>query len=148
MDHPFCHVELMVADPTAAVAFYKKMFGWKFQTLPMAPGMDYHMFQTGKDPGGGIMGLPQPGIPPCWMAYVLVPNVATALEKAKKLGAQVMQEKMAAGEFGWFGVIIDPQGAALALWQPKPAPKAKPASKAKPAPKTAKKPSPKAKKTR
>jgi len=25
MDHPFCHLELMVANPAAAVTFYKKM---------------------------------------------------------------------------------------------------------------------------
>jgi len=31
-----------------------------------------------------------------------------------------MMEKTEVGEFGFMSVIIDPTGAAIALWQPKP----------------------------
>jgi predicted enzyme related to lactoylglutathione lyase len=118
--NPFVHVELQTTDLPKAREFYRKLFAWKLEDAPMGNGGSYTMIDVGQGTGGGMMSNPTPGIPSHWLAYVEVDDVAAATEKAKSLGATIAQEKMEAGDFGWFSVIIDPTGAALALWQSKP----------------------------
>lgn len=62
---------------------------------------------------------PVPGAPSAWLAYVQVDNIATATAKAKSLGATVMKDVTEIPGMGSFSVLIDPTGAAIALWQPK-----------------------------
>jgi predicted enzyme related to lactoylglutathione lyase len=61
---------------------------------------------------------PMPGAPSFWLAYVLVDDIGAATEKAKSLGATVMKDATEVPGAGWFSVIVDPTGAALALWKP------------------------------
>jgi predicted enzyme related to lactoylglutathione lyase len=49
-----------------------------------------------------------------------VEDVAQTTRNARELGAKVMMDKTEVGEFGWMSVIVDPTGATIALWQPKP----------------------------
>jgi predicted enzyme related to lactoylglutathione lyase len=67
-----------------------------------------------------MMTAQPPGSPPRWQAYVGVDDVAASTRKAKELGAKVMMDKTEVGDFGFMSVIIDPTGAAIALWQAKP----------------------------
>jgi predicted enzyme related to lactoylglutathione lyase len=46
--------------------------------------------------------------------------VAASTRKAKELGAKVMMDKTEIADAGWMSVIVDPTGATIALWQPKP----------------------------
>ena len=123
MPNPFVHVELHTSDLAKAKSFYSRLFGWKLQDIPMpGPGSDstYVMIDVGGGTGGGMMKAEPPGSPPRWQAYVGVDDVAQATRNARELGAQVMMEKTEVGEFGWMSVIVDPTGATIALWQPKP----------------------------
>jgi hypothetical protein len=70
--------------------------------------------------GGGITKHPVPGAPSAWLAYVLVDDIAAAADKAKSLGATVMKPATEVMGMGWLSIIIDPTGAALGLWKPKP----------------------------
>jgi predicted enzyme related to lactoylglutathione lyase len=116
MANPFVHVELMTNDVARAKAFYKELFDWKLEDIP---GMDYTMINVGEGTGGGMMKSPMPEIPSHWLAYVLVDDAAAATQKAKLLGAAIVKEVTEIEGIGWFSVIIDPTGAALALWQMK-----------------------------
>jgi predicted enzyme related to lactoylglutathione lyase len=49
-----------------------------------------------------------------------VDDVAASTRKAKELGAKVMMDKTEIADAGWMSVIVDPTGATIALWQPKP----------------------------
>jgi predicted enzyme related to lactoylglutathione lyase len=62
---------------------------------------------------------PVPGAPSAWLAYVLVDDVAASTKKAKSLGATVMKDATEIMGVGTFSVLIDPTGAAIALWKPK-----------------------------
>ena len=118
MANPFVHVELNTTDVSKAKSFYGSLFNWNLEDVPM-PGGSYTMIKVGEGTGGGIMKHPVPGAPSAWLAYVLVDDVAVATKKAKSLGATVMKDVTEIPTVGSFSVLLDPTGAAIALWQPK-----------------------------
>jgi predicted enzyme related to lactoylglutathione lyase len=118
MGNPFVHVELQTTDPAKASEFYKGLFDWGLEEMPMG-GESYTLIQVGEGTGGGIMKNPVPNVPSHWLAYVNVDDVAASTEKAKGLGAKVLVEKTEVPTVGYFSVILDPTGAALGLWQSK-----------------------------
>jgi len=89
------------------------------EDMPMPGGGTYTMIQVGEGTGGGMMSAQPPGSPPRWQAYVGVDDVAASTRKAKELGAKIMMDKTEVGDFGLMSVIVDPTGAAIALWQSK-----------------------------
>ena len=117
MANPFVHLELNTTDPEAAKAFYRQLFTWKMEDVPMGSGTTYTMIQPGQGTGGGLMKHPQPGAPSAWLAYVDVDDVKALTEKARSLGARVAKDVTEVPNMGWFNIIIDPTGAALGLWQ-------------------------------
>ena len=117
MANPFVHVELHTDDLAKGKKFYQDLFDWKLEDVPMGDGT-YTMIGVGDGTGGGMMTNPAPGTPSHWLAYVDVADIDAATEKAKSLGATILQPKVET-PMGWFSVIADPTGAALGLWQPK-----------------------------
>jgi uncharacterized protein len=118
MPNPFVHVELNTTDVAKAKAFYGKLFDWELEDVTMAPGDIYTMIKVGEGTGGGMLKQPVPGAPSTWLAYVLVDDIDAATQKAKSLGAKVAKDVAEVPGAGWFSVIVDPTGAALALWKP------------------------------
>ncbi|MGZ3411458.1 MAG: VOC family protein [Xanthobacteraceae bacterium] len=118
MANPFVHVELNTTDIAKAKTFYGKLFGWKLEDVPMGGGHSYTMISVGDGTGGGMQTHPVKGAPSNWLAYVNVDNLKASTDKARELGAKVMQEPMEVMGMGSLSVIIDPTGAALGLWQP------------------------------
>jgi len=121
MANPFVHIELQTKDLPAAKDFYSKLFDWKLEDTPMPGGQGtYTMINVGGGTGGGMFHNPDPSVPPHWLAYVGVDDVRAMTDKARQLGATVAMDVMEVGEFGTMSVIVDPTGAALAMWQEKP----------------------------
>ena len=116
MANPFVHVELMTNDLAKAKEFYKGLFAWNLKEMPE---YDYTLIEVGEGTGGGMMKAPMPDMPSHWLAYVQVDDVQASTNKAKSLGATIAKEVTEISGIGWFSVIIDPTGAALALWQMK-----------------------------
>jgi predicted enzyme related to lactoylglutathione lyase len=116
MANPFVHIELHTQDPEKAKKFYSELFDW---TLEEYPDMNYTIIKVGEGTGGGIMKSPMPDAMPQWVPYVLVSDVAASTEKAKSLGATVLTNVTEIPDMGWFSMILDPTGAAFALWKPK-----------------------------
>lgn len=119
MANPFVHIELHTGDLAKAKAFYSSLFDWKLQEIPMPDGGSYTMISVGEGTGGGMMSTPAPGVPPHWLAYVGVDDAAAATEKARALGAAVVQDVMEVAGYGWLSILTDPTGATFALWQAK-----------------------------
>ncbi len=122
----FVHHELNTADPAKAKKFYKSLFGWTYQEMPM-PGGTYTMVNTKEGPLGGIQQNPVEGAPSSWIGYIAVDSVDKISAKVKKQGGTVVVPKVVIpgiGEFAWY---LDPSGASFAVWkelaQPKPAKK-------------------------
>jgi uncharacterized protein len=118
----FVHIELATQDPAAAKKFYGKLFGWKLKDMAMEGGT-YTMFDTGgKGPHGGItktMGDQPTG----WINYIGVASVKKTIEKARAMGAKVYVEYQEIPGMGALGVMADPTGATIAVWEPKAMPK-------------------------
>ncbi len=118
MANPFVHIELQTKDVAKAKAFYSKLFAWKLEDMPMPDGNGtYTMVNVGEGTGGGMFNNPDPNVPPFWLAYVSVDDVAASTKRAQELGAAVMQDVMQVGDFGKMSVLRDPTGAHIALWQ-------------------------------
>jgi uncharacterized protein len=117
MPNPFVHVELHTTDIDQAKKFYSQLFAWQLDDVPM-PGGTYTVIKPGKGTGGGMMQQRVPGSPSSWLAYVEVDDIAAATEKAKSLGAKITMDVMELPGIGWMSMLIDPTGAALALWKP------------------------------
>lgn len=118
MGNGFCHVELSTSDLKAAREFYGQMFDWQIQEFPGGE-QPYFLVNTGSEPGGGMMGLPMPGVPVAWTMYILVEDLDAACAKALDLGGKLLKERTPVTDMGWFAIISDPQGACFGLWQAK-----------------------------
>ena len=114
---PFVHLELNAKDVAKAKAFYGGMFGWEFQENDMGGGMIYTTFKPMDGPGGGMFTME--GGNPGWLNYIGVEDINAATEKAKSLGATVHMGPHEIPNVGWFTVMSDPNGAAVAIFQPK-----------------------------
>jgi len=113
----FCWHEMMTPDKDASTEFYSGLFGWTTEDMDMG-GFTYRMFKNGDNPVAGMMEItPEMGeCPPHWMSYVTVENVDASTARAQELGAKVVKEVTDIG-MGKFSIIIDPQGAGIALWE-------------------------------
>ncbi|HTN49928.1 MAG TPA: VOC family protein [Burkholderiaceae bacterium] len=109
--------ELMTSDPETALGFYKQLFGWTTDTMPMAQGGTYHVVKAAGSAIGGVMKMPAEaaagGMPPTWGGYVTVTNVDACAAQVVKLGGKVLHPPTDIPSVGRFAVIADPQGAWL-----------------------------------
>ncbi|KTC74320.1 glyoxalase/bleomycin resistance protein [Legionella birminghamensis] len=117
----FCWNELATPDVKAAKEFYSKLLGWQF-TEHDTGDMIYTFINTqakGEEAIGGIWGIPKERneIPPHWMSYIAVDNVAETLKQATDLGATVKMPVTPVGNIGLFAIIADPTGAHIAFWE-------------------------------
>ena len=116
MANPFVHLELHTKDVEKSKKFYTSLFDWKLEEFP---GMDYTIINVGEGTGGGMMKNPMPNSPDNWLPYVLVDDIAASTNKAKSLGAAIVQDVTEIPDMGWSSVILDPTGAPFGLFQPK-----------------------------
>ena len=123
MANPFVHIELQTKDIPKAKEFYSRLFDWKLDDIPMPGGdMLYTMINVGEGTGGGMFANMDPQVPPHWLAYVGVDDIEASTQKARDLGASVLQDVMKVGDYGWLSVIKDPTGAVIAMWKNKESP--------------------------
>ncbi len=110
----FSWSELSTPDPQAAVAFYKQLFGWTIDAMPMGDGQ-YHVAKIGDSAIAGIMQTPpQAGaMPPSWGCYVTVQDVDATVRSCESLGGRVCAPPMDIPGVGRMAVLQDPQGAVI-----------------------------------
>ena len=111
----FVHMELNTPELEKSKAFYGGLFGWEFQDIPMGDGTIYSMFKPANGPGGGLMTVPD--APMRWLSYIGVEDIKASTAKARELGATVWIANVEVMGRGWFSILEDPTGAAIALWQ-------------------------------
>jgi len=99
-------VDLQTSDQAAAKQFYAGLFGWTYDDQPMGEGAVYSMAKLGDKDVAAIAPqspeLKAAGAPPMWNTYIAVDSVDDAAAKVEAAGGQV---------------VMDPSGAAVALWQ-------------------------------
>ena len=105
--------ELWTIDAAAASAFYRDLFGW---SIEVANEDGYLLIENGGRANGGILelGPERSQMPLQWAAYLAVEDCDASIVAAAELGARVYMPPMDIPQ-GRFGVIGDPQGAAITL---------------------------------
>lgn len=111
----FIWSELSSSDAARSKAFYSAVFGWGWGC-----GGDYPEAQVGGRTIGGLMprrpGMPA-DVPGNWLVYFGAADVDAGARRATGLGAGVIAGPADIPGTGRFAVLIDPQGAAFALFQ-------------------------------
>lgn len=112
--------DLTVPNAAALRDFYSAVVGWKPQPLSMGEYDDYCMNLPGS--GETVAGIchargSNANVPPQWLIYITVADVAAAAEKCRALGGRVLDGPRMMGRQN-FCVIRDPAGAVAALIEP------------------------------
>lgn len=109
--------DLTVPDADRLRDFYASVVGWTPSPINMDGYSDYVMSNP---QGDGVAGVchargPNAKLPPMWLIYVSVADLAKALAQVRELGGAVIDERNMGGNA--FAVIRDPAGAHMALMQ-------------------------------
>jgi predicted enzyme related to lactoylglutathione lyase len=112
----FSWAELATSDADAAKAFYAQLFAWEYDDTPIGDDQVYTM--ATRD-GGTVAALFASDQPPHWNCYVTVASADDAAAKAAEAGGSVVAEPFDVMEVGRMGVLADPQGALLCVWEPR-----------------------------
>jgi uncharacterized protein len=114
-------VDLQTSDQDAAKKFYASLFGWAYDDQPMAEGQVYSMAKLGDHNVAAIAPqspeLAAAGAPPAWNTYIAVDSVDEAVAKVEAAGGQVAMPPFDVMDAGRMAFVLDPGGAAVALWQ-------------------------------
>jgi len=108
--------ELNTSDMAKSKAFYSAVFGWGWGGA--------EAYAEAQVNGRTVLGvMPRPDtipaeVPDHWLVYFGSADVDADTERAKALGATPVAGPMDVAGSGRFSVLVDPQGAAFALYQP------------------------------
>jgi hypothetical protein len=112
------HFEIPAADPQKAIAFYEKVFGWKFTQWNSAH--PYWVISTGdkSQPGidGGLMLRHDPA-QPC-VNTIQVESVDETVKVVEAAGGQCVVPKMPIPTVGWLAYCKDVDGHIFGIMQP------------------------------
>lgn len=118
----FSWIDLATTDGNAAKQFYKTLFSWDAEDMPTDEGGNvYTMLRLEGLNVAGLYEMPPDmakTMPANWFSYISVDDAAAYTQKARELGATIIQEPFQAMEHGHAAVIQDPTGAVFGLWQP------------------------------
>jgi predicted enzyme related to lactoylglutathione lyase len=125
MAHPnglFSWVDAALPDPAAGADFYKAVFGWEAEQVSPDESSKYWFFKKEGKVAAGMGQLSEEqqaqGTPPMWTSYVYVEDIDATVAKAKDLGGTILMEPMQIFTTGRMAYLMDPTGAAFALWEP------------------------------
>ena len=105
------HVEIKAADVDRAQGFWSGVFGWEVGP-PMSPEMDYRLFSTGEDQGGGLYA----GEPGSLDVYFDTDDIDASIGKVRSGGGESSDKQPIPG-IGWFANCKDTEGNAFNLFQ-------------------------------
>jgi len=114
-----CWLDTNRADPEAAAAFYRGLFGWDVEDVmpPGAPGK----YLTGRLGGRDVaaIGSAPEGAPtdPAWHTYVWVEDADATAKLVESAGGSVLMEPADVGDAGRLAAFADTDGASFFVWQ-------------------------------
>jgi predicted enzyme related to lactoylglutathione lyase len=107
------HVEIRAQDTDRAAGFWSGVFGWEIASSGM-PGIDYRVFRTGENQGGGLYADPaQVGH---LAVYFDTDDIDASVGRIRELGGEAT-DRQPIPEIGWFANCKDTEGNAFSLFQ-------------------------------
>jgi predicted enzyme related to lactoylglutathione lyase len=114
-------VDLQTTEQDAAKNFYSGVFGWSYDDQPMGEGAVYSLAKLGSHDVAAIAPqspeLAAAGAPPMWNTYIAVDSADEAAAKVGAAGGKLAMEPFDVMNAGRMAFVLDPSGAAVALWQ-------------------------------
>jgi predicted enzyme related to lactoylglutathione lyase len=114
-------LDLTVSDASATRDFYRQVVGWSVQDVAMEDGgeryADYNLLGEDGSPAAGVCHArgANAGLPPVWMIYLPVGDLAESLRRVTEEGGKVIKAMQGKdGEYA-YAAVQDPVGAYLAL---------------------------------
>jgi len=120
--HRPIHFEIHATDPSQAIAFYERAFGWKFTKLDN-PMWEYWLIETGT--GAGINGglLRSRDGKPRTVNTIDVADLDAAAKEVEAAGGTIVVPRMAIPNVGYLAFLADPGGNLLGMMQADPSAK-------------------------
>lgn len=113
-------IDLTVPDAARLRDFYQAVVGWTATPVNMGTHEDWSLAPPGSiEPVAGVchaQGL-NAELPPVWLIYITVIDLAASMEECKSRGGQIVFGPRNFGTDGQWCVIRDPAGACAALFE-------------------------------
>ena len=116
-------LDLTVADASATRDFYRQVVGWSVQEVEMEDAgeryADANMICANGEPAAGVCHARAAnlGLPPVWLIYLPVGDLAESLRRVREGGGTIIKETRGSNGETAFAAIQDPVGVCLALAQ-------------------------------
>lgn len=113
-------LDLTVPDASATRDFYRQVIGWSVQNMELADGNeddDYTMLGGDGTPVAGVCyarGV-NVGLPPVWMIYLPVGDLAESLRRVQEEGGTIVKVQQGTDGAYVYAAVQDPVGAVVAL---------------------------------
>ena len=114
-------LDLTVANASATRDFYREVVAWSVQKVAMEDAgdhyTDFRLLREDGQPAAGICharGV-NVGLPPIWMLYIPVGDLAESLRRVREGGGEIVKERTEGQGGDARAVVQDPVGARLAL---------------------------------
>jgi predicted enzyme related to lactoylglutathione lyase len=119
---PVAWIDLTVPDAAGLKDFYADVMGWTVSPISMGDYDDYAMVDSNGS-GVGVAGVchargVNAAIPPVWMPYFRVDDVAAAVARCLDLGGELIKPVDPPQAYGVTAFLRDPQGTAFGLVSP------------------------------
>lgn len=111
--HPIVHIEFSTKDAKESAKFYSQVFGWQIEEYPE---MNYTMFATGGEPGGGFSPVGDQVNAGDVFVYIGTDDIDATLAKIEASGGKTVIPKSEIPNTGWFAFFTDPTGNMVALY--------------------------------
>jgi predicted enzyme related to lactoylglutathione lyase len=110
----------MTTDPDRSRDFYTRLFGWKAEEPNAQFGGYWNFSKDGVLVAGGMRSENDEAGRPTdfWSIYLATDDAKHTIDTAVENGGQVVVPAMDVADLGTMGVVSDPGGAAIGLWQP------------------------------
>lgn len=118
-----CWTELMTRDVAAARAYYEKVLGWAFTSVPDPTGAgQYHIAMLDGQMIAGVMDMSgiemMQDMPPHWFTYFAVDDLEAAVAQTVAEGGKIVRPIFEVPGTGHIAIVWDAAGAALGLMRP------------------------------
>jgi len=114
-------LDLTVSDASATRDFYRQVVGWSVQDVEMEDAReryaDFNMVGDDGNPAAGVCHArgANLGLPPVWMIYLPVGDLAESLRRVREEGGKVIKATRGRDGECAYAAVQDPVGACLAL---------------------------------
>jgi uncharacterized protein len=116
-------LDLTVSDAASTREFYREVVGWSVEDVDMKDGSDrYADYNMLGEDGTALAGVchargPNTGLPPVWMIYLPVGDLAESLRRVEAEGGKILKSMKKDDGALAYAAVQDPVGACFALVQ-------------------------------